>query len=420
MLIALGLPVMIGVAGLGAEAGIWYYHKQRLQSAADLVASSLVARSGTGAVQDELDELLSSILRFNKLDISRDSIEVTRSDPDKDPVFIDEETVNVKITQTIPRLLTGFFQPGEVTIEGKASAQVTVATEGCILATRPNAEGLRLENNANVQVIGCEALSNDDTFIVRSGSRLTADCARSRSFVSNLGILNVTCRNGVPQEQAGMTLDPYADLPDLDLSLYSSCSVTNETVTITAGNQLTDQKIVPRFTASNGRVYVKFCNNAKLKIAAGTLVNVGNWIYIFDKSDLIVENTPGLRLLSGPTTTFYFAEGGRPIINAPNATVTLRGLAFASGMLFRGARTNTLPTGVQNEIIVGPGSNLQGAIYFPASDVRFQASGPVSNCLQIIGGAVHLNQGTWQMAGPCDIANLLRPIVASRTVRLTQ
>jgi hypothetical protein len=86
-------------------------------------------------------------------------------------------------------------------------------------------------------------------------------------------------------------------------------------------------------------------------------------------------------------------------------------------MLFFGARANVIAG--NNQIVIGSGSTLDGAIYFPASPLLFQANSTLNGCPQIIANRVTLFGGTWTLNGPCTAPGI-RPIVASRTVRLTQ
>jgi hypothetical protein len=306
--------------------------------------------------------------------------------------------------------MTGIFQPGDFVIQANAAAQVTMATQGCVLALRivtPEA-GVSVGAPANIQVDGCEVLSNGETLRVGVASSLVSDCARSRRGIGLFSgaILRVNCRNGQPEQNAGLTLDPYANLADVNVAL--TCADAAGPTTI--GSTSEWNKLKP--TPVAGRSHVRLCNN--LTIRSSGMVSIPNWTFIFDGADLIIDRTN----VVGNALSFYFAGGGRPRIDAANSRVVLSGAAAEAGMLFRGARANTLATGVINQIAVGPGSNLRGGIYFPASDVQFQANGNVSTCLQIIGSTVNLI-GTWQVTGPCAAMGL-RPIVASREVRLTQ
>lgn len=408
MFFALSSPVWLGGLALGAEVGSWYYFQQKLQATADAVALSVAARVGTGPSQAELDNLANDFLTRNQFNFSQGTWEVTLSEPPRESVFADGSTVNVELTRSVRRLLSGIFERGDFVVRANAAAQVHKATEGCILALGLTpSQGLQLLS-ANVQVTGCEVLSNGNMISVWSDSRLVTDCARSAAFFNIQGALSVSCRNGQPVSHAGFTLDPYFDLLDLDLSLVGGCS------TVGSVNIRSDSDwglINP--TVLNGRQYAYMCPGRNLSIqGTGTgFITVPDWTFIFDGSSFSVSNTN----LTGLNVSFYFANGGRAVIFAPSQRIILTS-NDAHGMLFRGAKTNS---GVSNnQIVVGAGSALQGAIYFPASEVFFQTSGFINGCPQIIGRTVSL-LGTWQLAGPCRAPGV-RPIVASRSVDLTQ
>jgi len=409
---ALSSPVWLGGLALGAEVGSWYYFEQKLQATADAVAVSIAGRVGTGASQAELDSLANDFLTRNQFNSSLGSATVTLSSP-PGPVFVNGNTVNVELTRTVKRYLSGIFQPGEFVIRVAAAAQVNQVAEGCVLASgvRVLGDGLTVMNAPKVQVIGCEALSNGDRLAILS-STLVTDCARSAAMINITGgILSVDCRNG-PFREAGLTLDPYIDLPDLDLSMVPSCS-TSGSVTIKNDSEW-ETKISP--TTVNGRKYARFCSSSSLTVqgaVAGTTVTLPEWTFIFDGPDF---NLSDRTHLNGMNVSFFFLNGSRPVMWAPNSVVTLT--ADASGMLFRGGRTNVPTNNRNNQFGFGPGSRLRGAIYFPASPILFQANGNLGDCPQIIGRTVTLS-GTWRLDGPCRAPGI-RPIVASRDVDLTQ
>ncbi len=409
ILFAVSSPVWIGGLALGAEVGSWLFYQQRLQATADAVAESIASRVGTGASQQELDTLAVTFLTANQFRFCQDCWKVTLAAP-SGPIFVNGNTVNVQLKRPVTRFITRFFQSGNFDVSASSSAQVTMATQGCIL-------GLGLYSTAadvglaNVSVTGCEVLSNGNSR-VGVGSNLTTDCARSRNTITVLGTLSVTCRNGQPDREAGMTLDPYADISDFDLSTIDCDKKTNDPIVISSATDSIANYVVP--IPRNGRNYVRLCAPRSVTIQSpiGT-PSIPNYTFIFDGVDFRINDSN----VTANSASAYFVNGGRILINAPNKTVNLKGAAFEGGMLFRGARANA---DVINQIAVGPGSNLQGAIYFPSSNVQFRAAGNVSGCMQIIASTVTLLQGTWQMTGPCTINNYLRPIVASRTVRLTQ
>ena len=402
---ALSSPVWLGGLALGAEVGSWYYFEQKLQATADAVAVSIAGRVGTGASQAELDSLANDFLTRNQFKSSLGSATVTLSSP-PGPVFVNGNTVNVELTRTVRPFLTGIFRPGEFVIRVTAAAQVNQATEGCVLASGIQAGGLDV-GSANIQVNGCEVLSNGNVLRIAATGRLTTDCARAaRGLIMN-GPLTVACRNGQPDGAAGFTLDPYVDTLDPNPSIVS-CA-TNTSVTI--GNNGDWSTLNPG--TANGRAYVRFCSGASLDIfSAGTITIPPGWNFLFEGGKLNVYNTH----LIGVNVSFYFFGGGLVNIFGPTYRINFT-TDDPNGMLFRGARTNNAG-GNPNTLFIGPGSNLQGAIYFPASTVQFQASGTLNGCPQIIANAVQLG-GTWRLDGPCRAPGI-RPIVASRDVDLTQ
>lgn len=402
---ALSSPVWLGGLALGAEVGFWLYAEQKLQGTADAVAYSLAARIGTGPSQTELNDLAGEFLSKNQFDFLHGSWDVALTTPPEASVFVSGSTVNVRLTRNVTRYLSGIFLPGDFVIQVNAAAQVNEATEGCVLALGLSSEsvGLDVMDGSNIQLSGCEALSNGARFAVWRGARLEADCARSAINFGIFGNLDVRCPRG-PAIDAGFTLDPYFRLDDPQ----AETRVCNESMTIDAS----DWTGVTSFSR-NGRIYVPFCLNASLVLSGvGPITIPRGYTFIFNGGQFEIDDVS----VGGEDVSFYFVGGASANIFAPNHAVTLATTDDA-GMLFRGAKVDPLSAETRNRIVVGPGSDLQGAIYFPASSVQFQASGRFDGCPQIIGRAVVL-QGTWQMNGPCRAPGISH-IVAARTTDLT-
>jgi len=409
----LSAPVWIGGLALGAEVGGWYVLKQRVQFVADNVASSLAGRIGTTPSQAEIDALAAKVIEWNRFSGDwKVSYSVAPG-----PVFVSGTRVTVQLKQPVKRYLSKIFNASDFEVEGTASAQVTMATQACILALGyedGNIFQVGLVPNPDIQLNGCDAHANL-SFVISRGS-FTSDCLRARFNVVERppGTTSVTCRNGRPEQEAGLRYDPYADLPELNKDIVTCSTKTSGPIRITKAGDWKDN-IEIKLVGS--RQYGHVCGDQSVTIS-GTNVGMPNAVIIFDEgTELSIDD--GSTVSAGSNNVmFYFARGSRPAINAPNSKIVLAAFGGESRILFRGARDNVLPIGVWNDIIIGEGSRLPGVIYFPASGVRFQGSGDLGSCPQIIGASIWL-EGTWQINGPCEPVGT-RPIVASWAVRLTQ
>ncbi|WP_414472851.1 TadE/TadG family type IV pilus assembly protein [Microvirga sp. M2] len=403
---ALISPVWLGGLALGAEVGVWYYSQQKLQATADAVGFGIAARIGTGPSQAELDQLANAFLTANQFDFAEGTWEVTLSSAPQESVFVDGTTVTVRLTRSVRRYLSGIFQPGEIEIRVSATARVNQATEACILSLGLTDEAFGLQVwTGNARVTGCEVLSNGGNIRVWGGTSLAADCIRSAGQLTAFGTFDTLCPSG-PVSEAGFTLDPYFSLPDPEVR---GVGCNNDNVTITANNWG-----AVRTMEQDGRIYARFCSGANLTISGTVPIIIPpRSTFIFEGGQLVITDTD----VVGNDVSFYFTDGGFPAINAPGNTVNLA-TGDPSGMLLRGAKTNALDAGFMNQIRVGPGSRLDGAVYFPASDVQFQASGTLGGCMQLIGRNINL-WGTWQLNGPCNTPGLL-DIIASRVTNLTR
>jgi hypothetical protein len=405
-------PLWIGGLALGIETGSWYIFQQNLQSAADAVADSIAGRAGTGASQTELSGLATAVLTTNRFEFSRGTSTVEINPPPQDGIFADGTTVTVRLTRSVRRQLTGFFNPGDFVLTARATAEVRRATPGCILALAQAGGGtLSVTNSANVQVTGCEVLANSvawNGFSVVAGSSLSTDCARVTGDFAVQGQLNVSCQFG-RQAGAGLTLDPYVRYPEPDLSGLT-CIYNNTNFTWTGTSLQPNFGILP-----DGKRYYYFCNGSIFTIAK-TVSLFPDSLYIFDSNaQLVIQD--GVNV-SFPRSSLYFRNGAFPMIWAPTSKIQFSAPSSGprAGVIFFGARANS--NVANNQIAVGPGSSFDGAIYFPASTVLFRAQGTMSGCPQIIANRVTLFGGVWMINGPCTSSGT-RPIVASRSVRLT-
>jgi len=417
-------PIWIAGLGLGIEVGSWYYFHQRIQSIADTVAYSVAGRVGTGATQSELEKIARFELERQRFDFSKGGFTLNVSS--SGPVFQNGTTVDVTLTRSVHRFLTGFFTNGDFEIRVRAVAQALQATPGCVLALARDADDTLLVGSlvrGTITVSRCEVLSNSVRISFRLFSNLQTDCARTGAafFSFRGGSFTVTCQNG-PFTEAGFALDPYIDRPEPNLSHYP-CTHTDTEYVWTEENSLPALQVA---TDGSGQRYIRFCSGGSLIVERPSAVFPGGGVgqsvlYIFDNANLTFKDNI-LAAIGAGSAQFYFVNGGR--VSIPPTTRLTASAPSAGprpGILFFGSRTLDPPTAAPHRISLASGSALRGAIYMPGSTVEFRTSGTLGGCLQLIANRVRLD-GTWQSSSPCLTSPTLatRPIVASRVVMLTQ
>jgi hypothetical protein len=393
-------PVWIGGLGLGFEVGTWYYLQQNLQSTADTVADSLAGRVGVGVRRAELQTLADALVAGAGFPGTA-TFDVT-PDP-SETVFSEGATVTVTVTRQVSRLLTGFFRPGNFEISSRAVASVTRATPGCVPALGKRGNDSLVVDTGSVSVSNCEVLSNsaDDGFRIVAAATLTTDCARTAGHFFGKAPL-VTCEGG-PRQEAGFTLDPYANRTEPDLTGLTCTKTAYYTVNNT-------NPMPPNSGTIDGTPYWYFCGG--LSILKNLTLQAGLYIIKGNSFEL-----PATINLAGTGVTFYFAQGSSPLFYAPTpVSLNLRAPTTGpyAGILFFGGRQNA----ATNLISVASNSVLDGALYFPAALLMFTGSGSFGGCTQIIGRKVQLS-GSFVAPGPCTSEGTV-PIVASRNVTLTE
>jgi hypothetical protein len=243
---------------------------------------------------------------------------------------------------------------------------------------------------------GCSVAANsiDDEayYMPNSTAVLKADC------VSTVGgsvikdpdpdrfVLNPNVCTSV-QEQAPKTLDPYASVPEPDLS---TGNLGNPDPTVQVDLVVDPRKKLEGSIDPGGDNFLWFQGGLEL----GSDVT-------FTKPALIVIDGGTLKMIGGTIKgdgiTFYFANnatadfGGGPTINltAPNPTTGVKLLEPYVGMLFFSARCNAVtdPSSCTEEFKMagGPNSTMKGAIYLPGSNLTILGNSLTeSSCLQLI------------------------------------
>lgn len=423
---ALSSPVWIGGLAFGVEVGSWYYYHHKVQGVADMLALGVAGRVATIASQDELELLKTRILFWERFDGV-----VTRLNVSGGPIYKNPVIVDAAVSMTVQRHFTKIFSSSDsFQMEASAMAEAQQNSPACVLSLERMDStgidfGLRVESGT-IKLPTCDAVSNhtddEDGFNVRAGATLNARCARTAGKFLVQGQLAVTCKDG-RREKAGYALDPYEDLPEINLTDYP-CTRNGSGQSYKWDYLGLGGQFPAAATGPDGQKYLRFCNGANL-IIDRTWADLGE---VFDGDVLLIfDNTSRFETGSQVSTLkydkggiqFYFANNGRPNMTNPTAKIMLRAPSSGprAGILFFGERDNNA-TGLISVAGNDPWSGiLGGAIYMPGSTVQFRGSGQNwGGCTQIIGARVVLS-GTWTGNGPCTIAGT-SPVVASQVVRL--
>jgi hypothetical protein len=388
---AMLFPVVVGGLGLGAETGYWYLTQRKLQHVADVSAHAAGARLRA----DDTDEQVIAAARH----VARES--GYRGTPELivNPNYGDDSDammVEVIATDVQPRLFSavvaGFFSNDPattVTMSGRAVAQVVVetGTAACVLALHPNAaRAVTMDGSGSVGLEGCDIASNSNAAdAIYATSTVSTDCAYSVGGALAPGLTTNVC-DGV-KVNAPLVRDPYKDVAAP--TSWSNCSSRHQGHPVNATPNLT-----PR------------CFSGGLTVKGAVHFEPG--LYIIDGGEFNV-NAGDNSKLTGEGVTFYLANGAKLNIGGSiqmNFSAPSEPANPYAGILFFGDRAATITS---HTLAGSSGSEYNGAVYTPASEIKFAGnSNATGGCTQIIGATVKFTgastlQSTCENAGTTDI-----------------
>jgi len=207
---ALILPVLIGFASLGSEAGLWAHKHRKMQGATDSAALSAANAYSNGNQTGFVTQAKSVTASYGFPDTT-DGVSVIVNRPPQTGGFTGESrAVEVLISQGQKRLFSQLWSTEPLVISARSVALANDAT-GCVLSLNPSAKSATsLSGSAVVKLNGCALYDNStdaSALTVGGSSRLTAD---SVSVVGGIdGEPNITSMQNINKGVAPIS-DPYA------------------------------------------------------------------------------------------------------------------------------------------------------------------------------------------------------------------
>ena len=369
---ALTLPIILGTAGIGIDAVLWYMDKRILQTAVD---SSVIA-GALLALQDATDaEILAAVkdeIARNDFQATPDDVIVVNVPPLSGPNAGVSGFVEVIITEARPLYFAGFVYDEPVFIQARAVSGTSGVGSHCILALDETIDAaIEFKGTANAD-INCGVASNsqsDSAIDLNGGAVLKADSIQAFGdfAISNNASLITT----KPQPYSTRVNDPYADL---EVPADSPCDETD--YLITTGS----------VTLDAGR----YCGGIDIR---GANVTFNPGVYIIDAGDFLTSGTP---TLTGTGVTFILTAATADDVGSVKFTGgTVADLTAPSdegnpyaGILFYQDRDADSFLGinlVNNSFQGGTAMDLRGAIYFPSQRITFTGGSTTGDgCLQLI------------------------------------
>ncbi len=383
VLVALLLPVLLGMVGIAVELGYWFSEKRELQTASDAGAvggAFELLNGNSGAISTSS----ASEAARNGYEEAKGTISVN-TPPTSGAYAGDATAVEVVVTKQVPLLLSTFFLGSEVTISARSVARAQIAGDSCVIALDPTASSaMSISGTAQVSLSGCGVTvnSNSPTAAAISGSGIV-----STDFLNVVGGYTVSgsaslTSAATPTTKAAAVADPYADLtvPALGACTQSGYkSKANQSETLSPGT---------------------YCGG--FTVSAQSTVNLNPGTYYINGDSFKVN---GGGALSGSGVTIVLTGSG-----SDYATIDINGGANVSlsapttgdyaGVVIMQDRN--APSSGLNKFNGGSTTDYSGALYFPKQAVEFTGGNETGGgCVRIVAIRIDFN-GNSYLENQCD------------------
>lgn len=407
---AILFPVVIGGMGLGVETGYWYLTQRKVQHAADVSVHAAAGRKRAGDDIAAMQAAAQQVATTTGHSPAKGTLIVT-TPPTSGINTGMENSVEVEITESHPRLFSSIFSSEPVKITARAVAQLEGGAKACVLALGKAQSGaVTVSGSTSVDLTNCDVASNSnasDSFLMSGGS-ISTDCIYTVGTAVTSGGLTLKVCPTV-REFASASVDPYAGVTEpANVGTCRSKSV---------GSPGSSTTLTPTENHPSGVKAMRFCNGLDVK---GT-VTFGPGLYIIDDGNFTINGgesgSTASAAIQGSGATFYLVGSARLRLSG-SVTISFSAPTSGplSGLLFFGSRASTAGT---HEISGSSGSVLQGALYTPVSHVSYRGNSSSSDgCTQIIARQITFT-GSSQMASECKSVGG-RDILAGQTVAIVE
>jgi hypothetical protein len=372
---ALAAPALIGAAGLSVETGYWFYLQKSAQKAADVAAyaGAVTLRNG-GASSAAKTEAAAAVLAETGLlgYATPDETVTSASPPSSGSNLGNDRAMEVTINYEAPRFFSSIFNNAPVLASVRSVAAYQQGAKACLLALDiDDARALELTGSSVSTLLACEVMSNSispESIYMSGNGALTTDCANAVGgvVVKAPGFDLTLADCDAPREDMARALDPYADVPEPNLSGLP-CSAVGAATAIDAGA---------------GGVK-RFCGG--LALTADRDFAPG--VYVVDGG--VFQINAGANI-TGDGVTFFLTNNAVAQFNG-SATINLSAPTSGTyaGLLIMADRDDD---GLVHQFNGAASSQLTGAIYTPASQTVFNGNFSGSDgCMQIVAAKVKVS-----------------------------
>jgi hypothetical protein len=366
VLIALLLPVLIGMVGIAVELGYWYSEKRELQTASDAGAvggAFELLNGNAGAISSSASN---EAIR-NGYEGANGTITIN-TPPTSGSYSGDATAVEVIATKQLPLLLSALFLGSDVIISARSVARAQIVGDSCVIALDPTASSaLGVSGTATLSLSGCGVTANSSS---PTAATISGNGIVSTDFLNVVGGYTVSGSASLtsvstPTTKSAAVADPYADLsvPPLGACNQSGYkSKANHSETLSPGNYCGGFTVSAQSTVnlSPGTYYI---NGDSFRVnGGGTLTGSGVTIVLTGSGSdyATIDINGGANVsLSAPTSGDY---AGVVIMQDRNA-----------------------PSSGTNKFNGGSTTDYSGAIYFPKQEIEFTGGNETGGgCVRIV------------------------------------
>jgi Flp pilus assembly protein TadG len=373
LLVAVGIPMLIGAGGAAVDITQWYTWKRELQQATDQGAMAAAWALSNTSMRDKYTtrgrQDYNNNLALTKGFATEVSFRLASYSNGNNNSVI----ASASATKTLP--FSSFLMGRGITVYATSQASFRAGTNysACLISTGETGTTFEVGGNANVQArCGLAALSCSDDAIVIDASAIVvtdsiATCGTASVPIANESVVADELGSGVLSDQ-------YADLtpPDNPTARTYACSTgSNKQASPSAGTYTGGLVVKCRTTFAAGIYVIK---GGDLDLTANYTITGTNVMFV---------------LKDGATVKLGGSGNANTISLTPMQASDFTALGYSATMASRYANMlifedrNNNPSG--DHIINGNSTSLfQGTIYLPDGTARLNGTSSISStCLQI-------------------------------------
>lgn len=367
------MPILVGFCGFGVDTAAWFYRARQLHAAADIAAYDAAVALNAGSSGTAITTMATTAASANGWQSANGTITVNT--PPTSGTHETTNSVEVILTQTVPRYFTSIYSSAGVTIQARAVGTRNGSHVACVIALSSSASpGISVGGSGNLDSTNCDVVADsttNDAIAVSGSASMTVPCAVSvGSSTMSSGVHLSKCTtmtNGAPP-----ATDPYASVPAP--SIPGACqTVANKQTSFSPGY---------------------YCNGLTINWSNAVTFQPG--VYYISGGNLVIN---GGANITGTGVTFYMASGNTvKMAGGSNVNISAPTSGTYSGIAFFGDRSDTTSA---PSFGGGSGQVITGVLYFPDQNVSYSGnSASASQCTQVVANTVTVT-GNADFQGTC-------------------